>query len=64
VTFFEEVPECIHNSMVECPEYRRNCRKCGWNPEVSQARLQVFAQKYPELAGELVLMGKIPAEES
>lgn len=62
--FFEEVPGCIHNNMVECPENRRNCKKCGWSPEVSQKRLQAFSQLHPEFAEKLVQMWKIPAERS
>lgn len=61
--FFEEVPGCIHNNMVECPASRRNCKSCGWNPEVSRNRLQAFAKVHPELAEELIQMGKLPAEE-
>lgn len=62
--FFEDTPSCIHNSMVECPENSRDCKKCGWNPEVSQKRLQTFAQAHPEFAEQLIQMGKIPSEES
>ena len=62
--FFEDVPSCVHNSMVECPENSRDCRKCGWNPEVSQKRLQMFVKKHPEFADELIQMGKIPSKES
>ena len=62
--FFEDVPGCVHNNMVECPENSRDCKKCGWNPEVSQKRLQMFAKKHPEFVDELIQMGKIPSKES
>lgn len=28
---------CPHNPTLIC--YERTCKKCGWNPEVAQARL-------------------------
>lgn len=59
MVFENETPGCIHNSMVECPLYLRDCTKCGWDPEVSRKRLQSFAQTHPELSEELVRMGKL-----
>ena len=35
--------ECIFNPIgVTC--YRRDCRNCGWNPDVAEARLEAFAE--------------------
>lgn len=63
MVFVNEVPGCVHNDMVECPEYQRNCKKCGWNPRVSRFRLKAFAEKHPELVEELRMMGKLPEED-
>ena len=33
--------ECIYQpESIDC--YKRNCSKCGWNPEVAQARLERY----------------------
>lgn len=60
MVFFDDVPSCLHNNMVECPENRRNCKKCGWSPEVSLARFQAFVESHPEFTDELERMGKLP----
>lgn len=31
---------CKYTVGVVCPPYERKCEKCGWNPEVSENRLQ------------------------
>ena len=37
---------CIYQVNVECPQ--RLCAKCGWNPEVGQARLEAIIAKLNE----------------
>lgn len=43
---------CPHNDGVHCMPGYRFCEKCGWNPPVSEARLQRFCEQngivYPE----------------
>lgn len=34
---------CYHNSSIECEE--RKCAECGWNPSVSEKRLDAFLMK-------------------
>lgn len=57
--FFESIPSCTYNRIVDCPESMRACNKCGWNPSVSKQRLQKFALEHPDMRDELVHMGLI-----
>lgn len=61
--FFESIPSCIYNKMVDCPESMRTCAKCGWNPEVEKQRTLQFAAEHPELVDELIYMGRLNKEE-
>lgn len=61
--FFETMPSCIYNKMVDCPESMRVCSKCGWNPDVEKQRTIQFATEHPELIDELVYMGRLTKEE-
>ena len=36
---------CIHNENVDCRKPGEGCDKCGWKPEVSQARLNAILGK-------------------
>ena len=31
---------------VECPKYQRNCKECGWNPEVEAYRKWLLEKGY------------------
>ena len=34
-------PDCPFNAALDCPPGEaHNCKKCGWNPKVAQARLE------------------------
>lgn len=37
---------CPHNEAVTCE--RKNCRKCGWNPNVAKRRLEKITGKLKE----------------
>lgn len=37
---------CKYNEGVECHPGKRPCDKCGWNPKVSQARLEKFCKEH------------------
>lgn len=36
---------CPHNEGVPCSIIGRHCEKCGWNPEVAEARLEKFCNE-------------------
>ena len=38
--------KCNFNAFVECNQ--KICSKCGWNPEVAEARLEEFRKKLEE----------------
>lgn len=60
--FFETVPSCTYNKMVDCTDSPRVCGKCGWCPDVQKQRLQNFALEHPDMAEELACMGLIDKE--
>lgn len=35
-----KVPDCQYNKMRDCPPSSHDCNRCGWNPEVMNARLE------------------------
>jgi hypothetical protein len=37
------VRTCPHNEEVRCNHV--NCKRCGWNPEVAEARNKAFMEK-------------------
>ena len=38
--------QCLYETYVDCP--KRECAKCGWNPEVAKARLEAIKAKMME----------------
>lgn len=36
----EKLAECPHQETVFCYASEKKCERCGWNPEVSERRLQ------------------------
>lgn len=38
--------QCDYHAFVECP--KKECSKCGWNPEVAEARLEAIKAKMAE----------------
>lgn len=36
---------CLFNNAIRCSPDQKNCEACGWNPKVSEARLQKFCEK-------------------
>lgn len=41
-----EPPTCPHNEGVVCLPGEHKCSACGWNPELSKARLEAFCVSY------------------
>lgn len=41
-----ESPRCPHNDGVICYPGERQCDRCGWDPEVGQARLEKFCKQH------------------
>lgn len=39
---YEKIPECQYNSGVSCELKGRKCAKCGFNPIVSELRIQAI----------------------
>ena len=37
---------CKFNEGVDCHPFHRHCDRCGWNPAVSNARVEKFCQKH------------------
>ena len=37
---------CPHNEGVPCSIIGRHCEKCGWNPEVAEARIEKFCNEH------------------
>lgn len=42
--------QCDHNIWVQCE--KKECDKCGWNPEVAQARMEDILRRRAEELGE------------
>lgn len=42
----EEKIKCPHNDAVGCFPSQKHCSSCGWNPEVSQERLEKFLKTH------------------
>lgn len=42
--------QCDYQKFVECE--KKQCDKCGWNPEVAQARLEAIIAKMMEKENE------------
>jgi hypothetical protein len=40
----ERVTDCPHNSGLICEPDARNCKTCGWSPEVSEARRKALRE--------------------
>jgi len=40
-------PRCDYNRMVECPRCGRDCKVCGWHPDISLKRRRELRRKYP-----------------
>ncbi len=38
--------QCEYQAFVDCP--KKECAKCGWNPEVAKARLDAIVAKMME----------------
>lgn len=38
--------QCNYQEGVQCE--KKNCHKCGWNPEVAKARLEAIIEKMKE----------------
>lgn len=36
---------CRYNTGVECPEEGRQCKRCGWCPDVAAVRLVAILKK-------------------
>ena len=36
---------CPHNGGVQCRPQERNCKNCGWDPDVAQNRLEKICKK-------------------
>ena len=39
-------PDCAYRGNVACPEIKRDCSRCGWNPKVDKARLSKFCRDH------------------
>lgn len=41
-----DFPDCTFRHNVACPENKRDCARCGWNPKVDKARLSTFCRDH------------------
>ena len=43
--YMEQSDICKFNRNVDCNEGGKRCTRCGWNPEVSEARLRKIKER-------------------
>lgn len=39
---YDLIPHCKYNDGVSCEEKGRKCNRCGWNPKVSDMRIEAI----------------------